>query len=510
MADELTPRPRLSPARSGRVSSSFAERLEQYGASGRLMRRVRQVVDDSGVRVGAAPQSETDPLTGLLNRRAVRRRVARLLDEHTGDVWVALFDLDALGLINDVFGHHVGDEVLAQVGRRLLAVLPSGIPAGRMGGDEFLVGWAGERDEALRLTDHIRAIFDEPFQAAGHDVAVTASIGVAHGAAGDDSAATFSELQRQADGAMYLAKREGSDRVTVRDSDRRDPLRERIDLEAELRVALAEGQLHVEYQPIVQLDNGHARGAEAFVRWIHPTRGSIPPNSFLPVAGESDLITQIGARVREESLRRLAQWRADRTVTDDFRLLVNVSSRELNDPGFPTILADELVRFGLPAAAVTLELDESITLDGPRGLSRTLSELRAIGVGVLIDNFGTGYSSLSYLRSLPITSLKIHRSFVTDLGQGPYDEIVRAIVALSHGLGLTVVADGVETEAQSEALTALGVTLGQGYLWGPAVPAAKFPAIAPVTSDLVPPDDADDLIRTLEELLKSESEAYGS
>jgi EAL domain-containing protein (putative c-di-GMP-specific phosphodiesterase class I) len=264
-----------------------------------------------------------------------------------------------------------------------------------------------------------------------------------------------------------------------------------------------------EYQPIVQLDTGNARGAEALVRWTHPTRASIPPNSFLPIAEESELIAQIGARVREESLRRLAEWRTDGTVMEDFHLSVNVSSRELNDPDFPRTLAGELVRFDLPAASVTLELDESITLDGPRVLGRALSELRAMGVGLLISNFGTGYSSLGYLRSLPITGLKIDRSFVAGLGQRPYDEIVRAIVALSHALALTVVADGVETKAQSEALAALGVTLGQGYLWGPAVPATKFPTAGTVASDLAP-GDADGLIRTLEELLKSESEAYGS
>jgi diguanylate cyclase (GGDEF)-like protein len=506
VADEFTPRPRWSPTRSGRVSGSFADRLEQYGASGRLMRRVREVTDDGGAPAHVEPQTETDPLTGLLTRRVVRRRVARLLDEQTGDVWVMLFDLDGFRFVNDVLGYEGGDEVLAQVADRLRAVLPAGAPVARIGGDEFLVAWAGGRDEALPLADHIRGIFTEPFRAAGTDVTVTASIGMAHGAGDDESAATFPGLLRQADAAMYLAKREGSASVTVRGSERRDELRERIELEAELRTALAEGQLSVAYQPIVQLDTGHARGAEALVRWTHPTRGSISPNSFLPIAEESELIAQIGARVREESLRRLAGWRTDGTVTDDFHLSVNVSSRELNDPDFPRTLAGELVHLDVPAAAVTLELDESITLDGPGVLGRALSELRAIGVDVLISNFGSGFSSLGYLRSLPITGLKIDRGFVAGLGQHTGgDAIVRSIVALSHALGLTVVADGVETKAQSEALAALGVALGQGWLWGPAVPAAKFPAVGAVASGLAP-GGVDELIRTLEELLRSESE----
>jgi diguanylate cyclase (GGDEF)-like protein len=509
VADELTPRPRLSPARSGRVSGSFADRLEQYGASGRLMRRVREVTDD-GAPAPVARQPEADLLTGLLNRRGVRRRVARLLDEQSADVWVLRFDLDGFQSVNDALGHEGGDEVLALVADRLRAVLPADAPAARIGGDDFLVAWAGGQDEALRLADHVRGIFAEPFRVAGTDVTVTASIGVAHGAGDDEPAATFPQLLRQSDAAMYLAKRGGSDSVTVRGQDRSEELRDRMELEAELRIALAEGQLHVEYQPIVQLDTGRARGAEAFVRWTHPTRGLIPPNSFLPIAEESELIAQIGARVREESLRRLAGWRTDGTVTDNFYLSVNLSSRELNDPDFPHTLADELRRFELPAAAVTLELDESITLDVSRVFRRALSELRSMGVGLLVSNFGSGYSSLSYLHSLPVTGLKIYRDFVAGLGQRSGDDpIVHAIVQLSHALGLTVVADGVETKAQSEALAALGVTLGQGWLWGPAVPAAEFPAAGTAAPDLAP-GDTDELIRTLEELLKSESEAYGS
>jgi diguanylate cyclase len=500
----------MSPARSGRVSGSFADRLEQYGASGRLMRRVREVTGDGGAPARVEVQPEADLLTGLLNRRGVGRRVARLLDDQTAHVWVMRFDLDGFRFVNDVLGHEGGDEVLALVADRLRAVLPTGVSVARVGGDDFMVAWAGGQDQALRLADHIRGIFSEPFRVAGTDVTVTASIGVAHGAGDDEPAATFPQLLRQADAAMYLAKRGGSDSVTVRGPDRREELRDRIELEAELRTALAEGQLHVEYQPIVQLDTGRARGAEALVRWTHPTRGSISPNSFLPIAEESELIVQIGAQVRGESLRRLAGWRTDGTVTDNFQVSVNVSSRELNDPDFPRTLADELRRFEVPAAAVMLELDESITLDVSRVFRRALSELRSMGVGLIISDFGSGYSSLSYLHSLPVTGLKIYRDFVAGLGQRSGDDpIVRAIVQLSQALGLTVVADGVETKAQSEALAALGVTLGQGWLWGPAVLAAEFTAAGTAASDLAP-GDADELIRTLEELLKSESEAYGS
>jgi EAL domain-containing protein (putative c-di-GMP-specific phosphodiesterase class I) len=254
-----------------------------------------------------------------------------------------------------------------------------------------------------------------------------------------------------------------------------DRVRERIELEAALRTALADGQLHVAYQPIVHLETGRPLGAEALVRWDHPVRGAIPPMSFIPIAEDAGMIGQIGTWVREEALGQLARWRADGTVTDDFYLSVNVSPRQLNDPDLPVTVAAELLRHHLPARAVALEMTESVMVDGSSVTARVLFELRELGVRLLVDDFGTGFSALGYLRRFPVTGVKIDRSFVTGLGVNVEDdEIVRAVVAMSHALGLSVIAEGVETPLQREALYAVGVVNGQGWLWGAAVPAPEF------------------------------------
>jgi EAL domain-containing protein (putative c-di-GMP-specific phosphodiesterase class I) len=276
---------------------------------------------------------------------------------------------------------------------------------------------------------------------------------------------------------MYRAKSEGPGRSTVFDTSMHDRVRERIELELALRTALAEGQLHVAYQPIVQLGNGRPVGAEALARWHDPARGMIPPDRFVPIAEDAGLIGAIGTWIREEAIRQLAQWRADGTVADDFYLSVNVSPRQLSDADLPLTVSADLLRFGVPARALVLEMTESVMVDGSSVTARVLHELRELGVRLLIDDFGTGFSALGYLRRFPISGVKIDRSFVSGLGHSLEDEeIVRAVVAMSYALGLSVVGEGVETALQRDALAAVGVSHGQGWLWGPAVPAAEFAA----------------------------------
>jgi EAL domain-containing protein (putative c-di-GMP-specific phosphodiesterase class I) len=254
-----------------------------------------------------------------------------------------------------------------------------------------------------------------------------------------------------------------------------DEVRARIELEVALRQALAEGQLYVAYQPIVRLSTGVPLGAEALVRWVHPDRGQIPPSVFIPVAEATGLIGTLGTWVRREALRQLGVWRTDGTVSDDFYLSINVSAQQFSEPELPLIAASELVEFGVPARVVALEMTESVMVDGSSVTGRVLYELRELGVKLLIDDFGTGFSALGYLRRFPVTGVKIDRSFVTGLGTDAEDEeIVRAVVAMSTAMGLSVIAEGVETRLQRDSLAAVGVTNGQGWLWGPAVPAAEF------------------------------------
>ncbi|WP_250002619.1 bifunctional diguanylate cyclase/phosphodiesterase [Actinoplanes sp. M2I2] len=292
---------------------------------------------------------------------------------------------------------------------------------------------------------------------------------------GADLAAVAEALMRDADTAMYRAKAEGPGSRVAFDAAMHAQVRERIELEVALRKALGDGQLSVVYQPIVDLLSGRPTGAEALVRWTHPSRGPISPATFIPIAEDAGLIGAIGDWVRQESLRQVGEWRTDGTVGDAFYVSVNVSGRQLLDPGLPGQLASEMRAYGVPPACVAVEMTESVLVDSTGVAGRVVFGIRELGCQVLIDDFGTGFSALGYLRRFPVTGIKIDRSFVTGLGAGHEDdEIVRAIVSLSQALRLSVIAEGVETRVQRDALAAVGVTRGQGWLWGPAVPPAEF------------------------------------
>ncbi|MEV6598430.1 bifunctional diguanylate cyclase/phosphodiesterase [Actinoplanes sp. NPDC051346] len=448
-----------------------------------LLRAVSAVQTGAAAQLSSEHQARHDLLTGLPNRQRMSKEIARLLhDMSPGDeerrVWVFLLDLDGFKWVNDSWGHDTGDQLVIEVARRLRAALPTNVPVGRVGGDEFLVVYVGDKNGALSRADEIRGCFDRPVLVRDTDVAISASIGIAHGAADHEQAAmTADALMRDADTAMYRAKGEGPGRITFFDTSMHDQVRERTELEAALRQALSAGQLYVAYQPIVAIQSGQPVGAEALVRWVHPERGQVPPSAFIPIAEEAGLIGVIGTWVRQEALRQLSEWRENGTVGTDFYLSINVSPRQLTDPELPLIVADELLRCGVPAHCVALEMTESVMVDGSRVTGQVLFELRKHGIKLLIDDFGTGFSALGYLRRFPVTGVKIDRSFVTGLGSSTEDEeIVRAVVAMSHALGLSVIAEGVETPLQQGALAAMGVPNGQGWLWGPAVPAAEFAA----------------------------------
>jgi diguanylate cyclase (GGDEF)-like protein len=446
-----------------------------------LLRAVSAVQAQAAAQRRSEHQARHDPLTGLPNRGMISAEIQRLLTRlpRSGGqrVWVHLLDLDGFKWVNESWGHDTGDQLVIEVARRLRAAVPAQHMVARVGGDEFLISYAGDQAGALRLVEDIRGCFARPVAVQDTELVVGASIGIAHAAGDGDAAVTAEALMRDADTAMYRSKAEGPGRSTVFDTSMHDRVRERIELEAALRTALTDGQLHVAYQPIVRLDTGRPLGAEALVRWDHPVRGAIPPMSFIPVAEDAGMIGQIGTWVREQAMAQLARWRADGTVADDFYLSVNVSPRQLNDPDLPVTVAAELLRHHLPARAVALEMTESVMVDGSSVTARVLFELRELGVRLLVDDFGTGFSALGYLRRFPVTGVKIDRSFVSGLGQSSEDEeIVRAVVAMSNALGLSTVAEGVETRRQRDALAAVGVTQGQGWLWGPAVAPADFAA----------------------------------
>ena len=447
-----------------------------------LVRALSAVQAQAAAQLQVQHQAMHDPLTGLPNRGKISLEIERLLERLAPApdqrVWVFLLDLDGFKWVNDSWGHDTGDQLVIEVGARLRAAAPAGVPVSRVGGDEFILAYAGDQAGALRLAEEIRGCFARPLPVRDTQVPITASIGIAHACDdGGRAAVTAEALMRDADTAMYRAKSEGPGRSTIFDTSMHDQVRERIELEAALRQALAEEQLYVAYQPIVRLTTGQPLGAEALIRWVHPERGQIPPSLFIPIAEDAGLIGAIGTWVRREALRRLGSWRADGTVADDFYLSINVSPRQLSEAELPLIVSAELLEFGVPARCAALEMTESVMVDGSSVTARVLFELRELGVKLLIDDFGTGFSALGYLRRFPVTGVKIDRSFVTGLGVSVEDEeIVRAVVAMSHALGLSVIAEGVETRLQRDALAAVGVTNGQGWLWGPAVPPAEFAA----------------------------------
>jgi len=444
-----------------------------------LLRAITAVQAQVAAQLHSEHQAMHDPLTGLPNRRMISNEIERLLGTvpppNLRRIWVYFLDLDGFKWVNDSWGHDTGDQLVIEVAARLRAAIPAGTMIARVGGDEFLVAYLGDEQGALRLVDVIQGCFARPLAVRDTEVVISASIGIAHAPGDTAPAATAQALLRDADTAMYRSKAEGPGRATIFDTSMHDRVRERIELEGALRTALADGQLSVVYQPIVRLGTGQPIGAEALVRWNHPQRGPIPPMTFIPVAEDAGLIGTLGTWVRNEALAQLARWRTDGTVGPEFYLSINVSPRQLSNAELPLIVAGELLQHGVPAVAVALEMTESVMADGGSVTARVLYELRELGLRLLVDDFGTGFSALGYLRRFPVTGVKIDRSFVSGLGEsGEDEEIVRAVVAMSRALGLSIVAEGVETRVQRDALGAVGVTQGQGWLWGPGVAAGDF------------------------------------
>jgi diguanylate cyclase (GGDEF)-like protein len=421
-----------------------------------------------------------DALTGLPNRRLLGDRIDQALARSAQDgTLLAVFfvDLDHFKHVNDSRGHAVGDQVLAQTARRLRAQLRATDTLARVGGDEFVVVCEGltsvaQADEvAAGLADRLTG----GLEVAGQRVPVSFSLGVVvaahdriHGEAAPRTL-TAEALLNAADAAMYAAKDAG--RAQRRHYDPTEARRrtDRDSLAADLGVALAEGQLFLAYQTLVTLPGNEPVGVEALLRWDHPTRGPVPPDTFIPVAEESGLIVPIGTFVLRQACAQVAAWNVLRHDQDrpPLHASVNVSARQLLDPAFPDLLAHALRDSGLPAELLTLEITESVLVDSVNGAADRLEQIVATGVRLALDDFGTGYSSLSYLRRFPVETIKVDRSFTAGLGHSDADEaIISAVVSLADRLGRRVLIEGIETPDQARHVVRLGAHLGQGYLYG--------------------------------------------
>ncbi len=411
-----------------------------------------------------------DPLTGLPNRTLLleRLQLAVTAARETGDPLALLFvDLDRFKVVNDSLGHHAGDRVLVEVARRLGELVRPRDVVARFGGDEFVVLCAplADDDQAVQLADRIRREVAGGVLIESEAVHVSVSVGVVIGSGEMDP----ETLLRNADVAMYAAKSQGRDRAQVFDEAMHHAAVERLTLEAALRQGIDRDEFEMYFQPIVDVATMRPSAVESLLRWKHPSRGLLEPDDFLTVAEESGILGEIGNWALEAACEAASGWRGPKEGEAP-TLFVNLAPSQLADPDLVTIVGDVLRRTGLAPDRLMLEVTEGMLMVGPEATSEVLHGLRELGVRVAIDDFGTGYSSLSYLTRLPVDLLKIDRSFVAgSVGSANDREVISAIIALAHALGLTTVAEGVETEEQLELLRVLGCDGAQGFQFSPPV-----------------------------------------
>ena len=419
----------------------------------------------------ARRQAVTDELTGLGNRRFLFEHGKQRLEAADGSDRLALvlIDLDNFKEINDTFGHHAGDELLRETARRLAARMVDPDLLVRLGGDEFaLLITLGASDDGGKIAARILDRLTQPLVIDGARVRIDASAGVAEY---DDPSVEIADLLRRADVAMYAAK-DAHSRVELYQPKLDEANRTRLETIQDLDAALVHRQFVLHYQPKIDVETGAVFGAEALVRWEHPTRGVLYPDAFLPVVEQSGLMNAVTRLVLESAVMQLASWRA---AGLDLSVAVNLSASDLLDESLAERIAGLLDEHGVPADALELEITESVIMIDPKRAREVLEALRALGLRIAVDDYGTGYCALAYLRDLPIDELKIDRSFIanvtTDRRSGA---IVRSTIELAHALGLKVVAEGIEDTKALAAVAAFGCDFAQGYHFSRPVPADAF------------------------------------
>ncbi|MGH9177093.1 MAG: putative bifunctional diguanylate cyclase/phosphodiesterase [Acidimicrobiales bacterium] len=449
----------------------------------RRMLHIRDVSERKAHEEALVRQALYDPLTGLANRALfgehVDKALARLRRTPARPHAVLFVDLDGFKTINDSLGHAAGDEVLAEVGRRLLRWMRPGDTAARLGGDEFavLLENTSQIDTGL-LAKRILDVLLAPILVQGKEVVLTGSIGIALSEAGQDSDA----LLRNADAAMYTAKAAGKGQYRVFEPEMHHAAMRRLDLEADLRRAIGRNELFLTYQPIVDLASRRVTATEVLVRWNHAERGLIPPMDFISVAEDSGYIRELGRFILVEACRRAKAWHDRYPDAEPLRLCVNTSVRQIEQPEFFDEVADALDESGLDGQCLTLEITESVFMSDFGATVQKLRRLRDLGLKLAVDDFGTGYSSLAYLRSLPIDILKIDKSFVLGVTQGAEQSAVaRAVVKLARTFNLATVAEGIEHPEQAAELLSIGADMGQGYWFSRPLPADAMQAFLDAT-----------------------------
>jgi diguanylate cyclase (GGDEF)-like protein len=421
-----------------------------------------------------------DPLTNLPNRRLMvdRLRQALAISSRSGRIGALQFiDLDNFKTLNDTQGHDMGDLLLQQVAKRLTECMRQGDTVARLGGDEFVVmieELSEIREEAAAqaemIGEKILGAINKPYRLAGLDYEITPSIGITLYSNHEQST---DELLKQADLAMYQAKAAGRNTLRFFDPAMQAVITTRVSLESDIRHGIHKGEFELYYQPQINRDN-QTQGAEVLLRWPHPQRGMVSPLEFIPLAEDTGLILPLGNWVLETACTQLTHWAKDARM-QHLTLSVNVSARQFRQPDFVPYVVDLISYTGVNPKRLKLELTESLLVDDVTETTSKMNALKAHGVGFSLDDFGTGYSSLSYLKRLPLDQLKIDQSFVRDLMTDPNDAaIALAVITLGHSLGLTVIAEGVETQAQRDYLHHQGCDAYQGYLLGRPMPLLDF------------------------------------
>ncbi len=441
---------------------------------GGLVLNTRDVTEQSMIKQQYMHQAFHDPLTDLANRSLFLYQVGQALgraQHQLHAVSVLFLDLDNFKTVNDSLGHAAGDRLLVDAARRLATCVRDTDLIARLGGDEFavLVEDAGSVDAVLAIADRVAVALSKPFMLNGKEVFVNASIGISWSASGEST----DELVRNADVAMYVAKTRGKGQHVLFEPAMHTAALDRLVVEADLRRAIEHDEFILQYQPIVALATGEIVGAEALVRWVCRDRGRVPPGLFIPIAEETGLIVPIGRWVLRRACREAKRWTDERGLP--VRISVNLSGRQLQEPGIVDEVRQALADSGLPADQLVLEITESMLMHNTELSMARLNALKALGISLAIDDFGTGYSSLSYLQRYPVDILKIDKAFVDVIdkgGEGPV--LASAIVALGETLRMMTVAEGIETEAQRDLLLSLGCELGQGYLFARPLDAEDF------------------------------------
>ena len=459
-----------------RAEVEFGEGVEPVRTFGTL----QDVTERKALEERLEYQALHDPLTGLPNRAVFMEHLQQALaraDRRAEKTAVLFLDLDNFKYVNDSLGHEAGDGLLVAVAGRLASCVRAGDTLARLGGDEFtmLLEDAPTADEAVRLAERILEELREPIDLKGHLVSATASIGISLNLTGEERA---EDLLRDADAAMYRSKEKGKNQHEVFDSNMKGNFLERLGLEADLRRAIERDEFVLHYQPIISLEDNAIVGTEALLRWAHPRRGLVPPEEFIRVAEETELIMPIGRWVLREACRQAKEWWDRHPAEPPLTMSVNLSARQFQTPGLVEDVSRVLFETGLSPRGLLLEITESVAMDDAPSTIEILREFEALGVRMTIDDFGTGHTSLTYLKRFPVDFLKIDRSFIAGFDRDFENQaIVAAVIRLAQDLNMEVIAEGVETPEQLAKLRGMGCDMAQGFYWWRPLPSPMLDAL---------------------------------